>query len=229
MRRSGRRRRQMQMPEIVTVMMVIEGRAASGRPAGVKEDQSAAGRPGKDRLPVPDQSGRLLHHQVLRPRRGIRLRRPREHSRINRSIDFRYTLRFQRACRPNGLPRQDFGQFRSTVIPAVREGQVSRLVGHRSARKYHLRFIPHALPVCRCGHFRPFLALRSIDAFVDQWVNFGPVRSMAPFAAITARLTLSSVTLASSIDARSAGSATIRLIDRWPYEVQGHRQLFRRR
>lgn len=62
--RARGRRGQMQMREVVAVMMVIKGHAAGARPAGVKENHGSAGWPDKDRLPVPDQPARLLHHRI---------------------------------------------------------------------------------------------------------------------------------------------------------------------
>ena len=53
-------RRQMQMGKVVTVVMVMENRAACGRAASVKEDQCPAARPSKHRLPVSDQSARCF-------------------------------------------------------------------------------------------------------------------------------------------------------------------------
>ena len=127
MRRAGGHRRQMQMREVVAVMMVIESRVAGGGLAGVKEDQGPAARPGKDRLPVPDQSERLLHHQVLRPRRGIRLRRPEKS--VSRSD-------FNSLCRPNGPPQQGLTGFGPRCFQRAPAGRF-RVWGARSARKYH--------------------------------------------------------------------------------------------
>lgn len=64
---------QMKVGKVVTVVMVMENRAAFGRAASVKEDQSPAARSGEHRLPVSDQSARSIHHGVIRSRTNIGL------------------------------------------------------------------------------------------------------------------------------------------------------------
>lgn len=56
----------MKVGKVVTVVMVMENRAAPGCAAGVKEDHRSAARSGKDRLPVSEKSARSVHHRIIR-------------------------------------------------------------------------------------------------------------------------------------------------------------------
>jgi hypothetical protein len=64
---------QMKVGKVVTVVMVMESRAAFRRVAGIKEDRRQATRSGEDRLPAPAQSARSVHHPIIRLWRDIGL------------------------------------------------------------------------------------------------------------------------------------------------------------